>query len=239
MWRPRRDLRKSEKHFLRFFPSEERGHALRAVQWRCLSQAGGRILQRLPSRGRFDRRIFGVLRRVQCVERGRRAARCGGGGRCCKRRHASEPTSKHRACGRRRRAAALRAARRGAKWQPPQGHRALRAARLPAHHRPAAESGAEQGGHCGLGAGNPAVHTWDADATYSDWARKYEAAYTVAPLQRRRAVLQASPRLRARQQTLFNRAPPCAATGAKRKAADHRCIECGNASVDAAGANLC
>jgi hypothetical protein len=33
--------------------------------------------------------------------------------------------------------------------------------------------------------------------------------------------------------------PPCAATGAKRKAADHRCIECGNASVDAAGANLC
>jgi hypothetical protein len=86
---------------------------------------------------------------------------------------------------------------------------------------------------------NPAVHKWDADATYSDWARKYEAAYTVAPLQRRRAVLQASPRLRARQQTLFNRAPPCAATGAKRKAADHRCIECGNASVDAAGANLC
>ena len=54
---------------------------------------------------------------------------------------------------------------------------------------------------------NPAVHKWDADATYSDWARKYEAAYTVAPLQRRRAVLQASPRLRARQQTLFNRAP--------------------------------
>ena len=86
---------------------------------------------------------------------------------------------------------------------------------------------------------NPAVHKWDADATYSDWARKYEAAYTVAPLQRRRAMLQASPRLRARQQTLFNRAPPCAATGAKRKAADHRCIECGNASVDAAGANLC
>jgi len=29
---------------------------------------------------------------------------------------------------------------------------------------------------------NPAVHRWDADATYSDWARKYEAAYTVAPL---------------------------------------------------------
>ena len=86
---------------------------------------------------------------------------------------------------------------------------------------------------------DPAVHKWDADATYSDWARMYEAAYTVAPLQRRRAVLQASPRLRARQQTLFNRAPPCAATGAKRKAADHRCIECGNASVDAAGANLC
>lgn len=28
---------------------------------------------------------------------------------------------------------------------------------------------------------NPSVHKWDADATYSDWARKYEAAYSVAP----------------------------------------------------------
>jgi hypothetical protein len=33
--------------------------------------------------------------------------------------------------------------------------------------------------------------------------------------------------------------PPRAATGAKQKTADHRCIECGSASVDGPGVNLC
>ncbi len=51
-------------------------------------------MQRLPARGRFVRHLFGVLRRVQCVVRGRRAARCSGGGRCCNRRHASAHDSK-------------------------------------------------------------------------------------------------------------------------------------------------
>ena len=132
MWRPRRDLRKSEKHFLRFFPSEERGHALRAVQWRCLSQAGGRILQRLP---RADASIGASLE--SCA-----------------------------ACS------------------------ALSAADVQC-------AAAAAGG----------------------------AASVATP-----------PRTTAN--TVQSR-PPCAATGAKRKAADHRCIECGNASVDAAGANLC